>query len=223
LTYRLPSSVASFVAVRTEAGRQVEGTVAVANALPAGWSESSMLSTSGKTIRHSGYTGTLPGIAAPGAGGPTPAMAIPMHAVPPGAMERRKATMGMGPGGGSASKEWHVIFGGPVLCVNGSALLYDSTQSRPEPPAPTTITGLRANMGNELSAWRQVDRRVELLIFVGDPALPRARVRLSDLLRHGERPLNLSCDENQLVRVELRDPNGVLATGSDELELAIRW
>ena len=39
LGYGLASSETAFVAVRTEAGRVVEGRVAVANALPAGWSE----------------------------------------------------------------------------------------------------------------------------------------------------------------------------------------
>ena len=39
LGYGLASAETAFLAVRTEAGRVVEGRVAVANALPAGWSE----------------------------------------------------------------------------------------------------------------------------------------------------------------------------------------
>ncbi|HZO90646.1 MAG TPA: VIT and VWA domain-containing protein [Chthonomonadaceae bacterium] len=39
LDYGLVSSETAFLAVRTEAGKPVEGTVAVANALPAGWSD----------------------------------------------------------------------------------------------------------------------------------------------------------------------------------------
>ena len=39
LDYGLASAETAFVAVRSEAGKVVEGRVAVANALPAGWSD----------------------------------------------------------------------------------------------------------------------------------------------------------------------------------------
>ncbi len=222
LSYQLPSSAVSFVAVRTEAGRQVEGTVAVANALPAGWSEPGMLTGTGKVIHHPKGTRALPGIAAPGdvVGGPT--VRIPTHMVPMAAMARHPGSVGMGPAG-SVSQEWQVIFKGNILSERGSLLLYDSTRDLPKPPAPTTITGLRAQMGKDGSAWRSLKPTIEILVFVGDPALPRAKVKLVDLLRHGERPLNLACNENELVRIELRDPDGVFASKSDEVELAIRW
>jgi Ca-activated chloride channel family protein len=144
------------------------------------------------------------------------AYSMPQPAMAPG------MAMGIGPMGGPDPKEWTLLFGGQVVIENGRALLYDSTQNASKPPAPTTITGLRVQPGQDVVNRFQIDGSVEILLYVADPALPRARVRLADLLRHGERPLNLACGENQLVRVELRDSAGMLAGGM-EVVVEIRW
>ncbi len=225
LAYHLPSSAASFVAVRTEAGRQVEETVAVANAFPADWSEPGMRTFGGRGADIPNFARAVSRIATPGGDVAATPIRMSMHAAstaPIAAMAQRAGSMGVGPAG-PAPKEWQVIFEGQILSKNGSILLYDSTQDVQKPPAPTTITGLRAAMNPDGSDGRRLDRKIEILVFVGDPALPRAKVKLVDLLRHGERPLNLACGENDLVRIELRDPRGFFATQSDEVELAIQW
>ena len=165
----------------------------------------------------------LPGILPGGVGVNLSAQAAAPEAysMPQPAMAPAGA-MGIGPMGGPGPKQWTVLFDGPVVIENGGALLYDSTLDASKPPAPTTITGLRLQLGQDGVDRSQIDQSVEVLLYVEDPALPRARVRLSDLLRHGERPLNLACGENQLVRVELRDPAGVLVDGM-EVVLGIRW
>ena len=46
----------------------------------------------------------------------------------------------------------------------------------------------------------------ELLLFVGDMARARARVRLSDLLGGATRPLNITCTDGQVLRLVLLIP-----------------
>jgi len=46
----------------------------------------------------------------------------------------------------------------------------------------------------------------ELLLFVGDMARARARVRLSDLLGGATRPLNITCADGQVLRLVLVVP-----------------
>jgi hypothetical protein len=46
----------------------------------------------------------------------------------------------------------------------------------------------------------------ELLLFVGDMARARARVRLSDLLGGATRPLNITCGDGQVLRLVLVVP-----------------
>ncbi len=222
LAYQLPSSAASFVAVRTEAGQRIDGTVAVANGLPAGWSETFSANFSPRGRVLSMPSGRMRGILPGGPGVNLSVQAAPeAYSMPQPAMAPGMA-MGIGPMGGPGPKEWTVLFDGPVAIENGSALLYDSTSDALKPPAPTTITGLRVQLGQDVADRSQIDASVEILLYVEDPALPRARVRLADLLRHGERPLNLACGENQLVRVELRDPAAMLAGGM-EVVVEIRW
>src|SRR5690606_770990 len=79
LEYGVPSSATAFVAVRTEKGERVAGTVAVANALPAGWSED-FISTGRVRYRARSMRSTL-GVAA----AQMPAMSVmndPMLAMP---------------------------------------------------------------------------------------------------------------------------------------------
>src|SRR5262249_42605528 len=70
LEYGLACSETAFVAVRSERGKPVEGTVAVANALPAGWSQ--------------GFVGGLPPAAG---GGMLFCLAAPMGALDLGSVE----------------------------------------------------------------------------------------------------------------------------------------
>ena len=49
-------------------------------------------------------------------------------------------------------------------------------------------------------------RDLELLLYVGDPVAPRARVRLADLARAGQRPLNVLYRKGDPVRAVLAGP-----------------
>ena len=61
----------------------------------------------------------------------------------------------------------------------------------------------------------------QLLLYVGDLAEPRARVRLRDLLRQGGRPLNLRKQQGDVVHLVLDDPAEIL--GGVELTLLLEW
>jgi Ca-activated chloride channel family protein len=67
-----------------------------------------------------------------------------------------------------------------------------------------------------------IDRDIKLLIYVGDLAMPRATVRIADLVRVGnERPLNLRRRKDDVVRLILRDPNGTWASGAPKFSLSL--
>jgi RNA polymerase sigma factor (sigma-70 family) len=62
----------------------------------------------------------------------------------------------------------------------------------------------------------------ELLLFVGDMARARARVRLSDLLGGATRPLNITCADGQVLRLILLVPGtGTQAPGHLKVTLGI--
>ena len=81
LRYGLACSETAFIAVRTEAGKQVEGTAIVANALPSGWSED--FETAARGIVHAGarnyinFAMAAPMSPPPGPPPPSPAQAPP--------------------------------------------------------------------------------------------------------------------------------------------------
>ena len=90
--------------------------------------------------------------------------------------------------------------------------------------ADKLIKGCQSQVWLDAAAEQAVnDRSIVLLLFVGDPAAPRAKIRLADLLRQGARPLNLLRLAGQPVRILLDDPNAVLTGGSLQLEVTIEW
>lgn len=84
--------------------------------------------------------------------------------------------------------------------------MFDSTQAKDPLPEEATITGIRLRLD---AAVEQAvnDRRIVLLLFVGDLAAPRAKIRLADLLRQGARPVNLLRLAGQPVQRIPDDPN----------------
>lgn len=67
-----------------------------------------------------------------------------------------------------------------------------------------------------------IDSELTLLLFVGDLASPRARVKLVDVLRQGgRRPLNIRRDANQAVRLVLADPSGAWKAGAPAMEIVL--
>jgi hypothetical protein len=70
----------------------------------------------------------------------------------------------------------------------------------------------------------EIEASLSLLIFVDDLSVPRARVRLADLLRQrGERPLNLLKLPGQALRIVLADPTGAWAAAATQCEVALVW
>ncbi|QJW98864.1 VIT and vWA domain-containing protein [Frigoriglobus tundricola] len=67
-----------------------------------------------------------------------------------------------------------------------------------------------------------LDPELTLLLFVGDLAAPRARVKLADVLRQGgRRPLNLRRNVGEPIRLTLEDPSGAWAGGVPVVEIVL--
>lgn len=235
LNYGLASAETAFVAVRSEAGRPIEGTVPVANALPAGWSD--------HFLNPSGYGILASGMAAPAGAPPPPPTLLAMHspqldpaAASPSNMRSRTggisnffkkgAPVSAGApqpaaGRGPTSMEVRLFAGVPDL-HNGEAVLFDSSQDSGSLPEQATISRLTIRFPSGAPA--NLDPDLTLLLFAGDLIEPRARVRLADLVRQGgARPLNVLKQQGQVVRITLRDPAGAWAQSAPALEIVLEW
>ena len=212
LRYGIACSETGFIAVREEAGEKVEATAVIASALPSGWSEDFVMRGAGLASGTMGapasamFAALKQGAAAPPAG-PQMTQAIRSGAVAEGAAPSKLASK--------------VIFSGRLAFSGGEAVLFDSSEGD-ELPDQATLSQVRARIDGERP--RSLDRGLELLIYVGDRAMPRARVRLSDLMRGGgKRPLNLRRRGGELVRVVLRDPNGAWASEAPPITVDVAW
>ncbi|HOG46285.1 MAG TPA: VIT and VWA domain-containing protein [Anaerolineae bacterium] len=221
LDYGLASSETAFVAVRQERGQPVEGTVAVANALPRGWSDS--------FLSPAGYTGSVP-LAAP----PAPMGFLDASASMSGASFLRAS----GTSGGGRRRATHIVsdqqaaprgpqgatvFLGTPVSAGGKAMLFDSSRPEDARTLPEgTLSRLALRFTGGAPAADSLDAGLALLIYVDDMAAPRARVRLADLVRQGgERPLNIAREAGQRVKVVLVDPAGAWAGAAPAIEVAI--
>jgi Ca-activated chloride channel family protein len=236
LNYGIACSETAFVAVRKEAGQVIAGSVAVANALPSGWSDAFVMYNLGSAS----VSGAMP----------LPAMA----AMPsPAPARRARHTGSSGSVFGSLKKFFAsssddvddlslyesapaasmdeivssapedqsiVLFSGTPQVTNSEAVLFDSTQQPTRLPERGTITTLTVQFTDGAPA--NLDASLSLLLFVDDLSTPRARVRLADLLRQGgTRPVNLLKQRGQVVRLLLSDPNGAWANGAPKLTVAL--
>jgi hypothetical protein len=93
-----------------------------------------------------------------------------------------------------------VVFSGRAAFDGAQAILFDSTKTSDLLAEKGRITGI-ALRGVEIGQGS--GRGASLLIYVGDLAQPRARVRIADLMRQGERPLNLAWEPDNVVRIVL--------------------
>ena len=119
-----------------------------------------------------------------------------------------------------------VLFSGVPPFVDGEALLFDSAagQDAGRLPDRGTIVRLEVRFPDGTPQPGSLDPGLCLLLFVDDLAVPRARVRLADLVRQrGERPLNLSRAPGQELRLVLADPSGAWRQGGQRLEVALTW
>jgi hypothetical protein len=195
----------------------VEGRVAVANALPAGWSD--------EFLMPPGYVGYAGADLRLLCASPAPALAK---------LNRRGLFIGGGAapamGGAAVPHEEGrapsptVIFSGVPTLTGSEAILFDSARDRGVLPEEVTLARLVVRFLDGTPDPRGLDSGLELRLFVDDPTAPRARVRLADLVRRrGERPLNLRVGPGQAVRIVLADPAGAWARGAPRIEVALGW
>ena len=231
LNYGLASSETGFVASRMENGLRSQETVFVANALPAGWSEEFVSPLRGAA------TVTPPGAATPQPYSMSMPSAMPMP--PQSSLNFRSASpqempaifdsMYFGRGGSQEAngrdetRSQTVLFSGVPAFAGERAVLFDSRFQQDRIPQAVTISGIRVRFTGGVSQPARFDPRLSLVIYVGDLAVPRAKVRLADLMRQGERPLNLLRSSGEIVRFVLEDMSGAFALKPLPIELIVKW
>jgi Ca-activated chloride channel family protein len=216
LRYGLASMETAFVAIRTEAGRPVDKKVVIANALPAGWSEEFDALMGGVAFKAM--------LSAPrggsGAFGVSMARSVALRSRSLAGFGTPETEMDELP-----TREPTVLFSGIPQFSGAQAILFDSsrTQDAKKLPDHMVIDQLRVRF-SDASQVSTLDPGLCILIFVDDPASPRARVRLVDVIRQGgERPLNLLKQSGQMMRLILLDTAGSWTHGGPELEVALGW
>jgi Ca-activated chloride channel homolog len=236
LDYGLACSETAFVAVRLERGKPIEGAASVPNALPSGWTNQ--------------FLSGAPPMQAMGAPPPA-AKAMPSAAMPlrastladladsldlPSFLRRSPHRAMVGPAGGKRaqpameqaeqSARFCVVFKGVPVLAQGRAVLFDSAQAKDGGglPGQVILTGVKAQLPGRAAGAPVLDTGLCVLIFVGDLAVPKARVRLADLVRaRGSRPLNVARAKGEVVQVVLEDMNGAWSTGALELLIELSW
>jgi Ca-activated chloride channel homolog len=226
LDYGLASSETAFVAERSEAGRVVEGTVAVANALPSGWSGRFLAGGGGMMFAACMAPPAPASASSLMAGDPADLSSPPI----PSASYRGKARGFFKAGGGAASpprpKEpaLTAVYNGAPSLSGGEAILFEGGKGPGTMPEEATIHRLAVLFPEGTPDPHKLDPGLALWIFVDDLTAPRAKVKLADLVRQrGVRPLNLRKGPGQAVRIVLVDPSGAWAAGAPRIEVALGW
>lgn len=223
LRYGLASSETAFVATRTEAGQRVQAQVTVANALPAGWSEQFL---SGGPMMTRSMGPALMAAMPMSAPAPKLHMASMLRSSRSSPVDEGTHEVGVflpevTPAPPSARQSTKgpsaVVFRGKV---QGEALLYPTSEVQSIPEG-ITITGIALHPLVPSTALP--DRDLALQLFIGDLASPRARIRIQDLLRQGQRPLNLRREAGQPLQIRLVDPNGWLQNHPLTFDLILFW
>jgi Ca-activated chloride channel family protein len=241
LYYGLACSETAFVAVRSEKGKPVGETVVVANALPSGWSESFLsrgLGGMGQMLCCLSDPAPAAGIASVDSylmelddntvqRALSPSMAPPpLPSAPPMARAMRASSVFAGapamPEPVQAPAE--PLFLGVPHFKGKEAVLFDS--ARPGDanrlPDTTTLVRLQVDFPSGRPDAARLDAGLALLLYVDDLAVPRARVRLADLLQQGGvRPLNIRRRSGERVRLVLADPAGAWAAMAPALEVTL--
>ncbi|MBI3989468.1 MAG: VWA domain-containing protein [candidate division NC10 bacterium] len=202
LHYGLACSETAFVAVRLEAGKLVEERVLVANALPSGWSESFITSR-----MHVAFLASPP---------PPPLDMMARRSTRQARFLREQVA--------EPVPTSTVLFSGIPQFENGQATLFDSSWGATTLPEGAILSHLTIRFPGGAPDPKRLDPGLSLLIFVDDLVVPRARVRLADLVRQGgERPLNLVREPGQVVQIVLVDPAGAWATSAPQIEVELAW
>jgi Ca-activated chloride channel family protein len=220
LEYGLASAETAFVAVRTEAGKPVEGTVPVANALPLGWADHFLASPA--MMKSALGTGAQFRLAAPDQDLPAFLRGRPRGF---GRRDQLASIAVFAPKTGEAPKPT-VVFSGIPFFLGGEAVLFDSSRAEDagKVAEPATIRLIEVRFPDGEPERSALDPGLALVVFVGDLASPRARMSLGDLLRRrGQRPLNISKAKGDIVRIVLVDPQGAWKDGAPRIEVGLAW
>jgi Ca-activated chloride channel family protein len=224
LLYGLASSETAFVAVRSEAGRPIEGTVVVSNALPSGWSSEFV---------GGGYASASLGLMSMSVGASAPPMAFSrgMLQADSWSADEDSPALELAKGGSHSNKARRrktrpldaTLFQGTPAFQQGEALLFETSDDATI-PEEVTLTNLRFEFLDGAPTVDNLDPALQILLFVDDLASPRARMSVADLLRQGgERPLNIRRKPGQRVRVVLTDINGGWTQTAPRIGVSLRW
>ncbi len=239
LAASVPSSETAFVAVRTEAGKPVTETRIVANALPAGWSDG--FASRGIKLASTGLL--CAGLSAPpfaaaeacesvdsmlvefddldddeDATVPAPMAKQKAAPLPPASVNVEKLLRASSPTGwGLQSHDVRIsVKAGQHSTGDGAVLLGSASGGAGQ------FTFLSVAFADKAITADTLDPELTLLLFVGDLATPRARVKLVDVLRAGgRRPLNIRRDANLAVRLVVEDPADAWKGGIPALEVVL--
>ena len=199
LRYGVACAETAFVATRTEAGKKIEGTVPVANALPAGWSDS-FVSSPAPMQAPDGRKLFMKLDAAVGAGAPPSASTT--------ANEEKTKQVSAG------SSE---IYTGTPAFSGKESILVDLSTKLTGLPMQASLSGIAAEYSGD-----PLPRELQLLLYLSDDLVtPRARMNLAELVAQGKRPLNISYRKGQLLKVVLLDPSGKGVKGT--LRITLSW
>ena len=245
LAYKVLSAETAFVAVRSEAGHPVEEQVIIPNALPYGWSESFL--PKGAGYRHYPMKKGL--AAGPGISSsrgftlewvgensdvimqPDGTMKMECRRLPGNDSDadtfRGMTGIRTTPGNqnaipGSGSPAGYSLYSGSPVFTGGVAVLFDSIRPGEATKIPEIVVLKKLEWimqdGNTRSATG-----LYLLLYLDDPAVPRIKVFLRDLLRHqNSRPLNIQRTHGELVKIVLVDPEGEWGAQAPVVELVVR-
>jgi len=236
--YGLACSETAFVAVRKEAGQVIEGSVVVPNALSAGWSDDFELQPPVMARL------APPRVSAERAYSPSRELLLCQRDVgspDEPSFAARELSLDMfamdsiaysgGPDFQLADEDELPVSNRTVMFSgkpqgSGEIILFDSARDRDgrQVHETGTINRLIISFAGGAPAAESVGTDLCLLVFVGDLATARAKVKLVDLVRQGgARPLNLSRKRGETLRLALVDPAGVWSEGAPHIEVALEW
>ena len=201
LRYGVACAETAFVATRTEAGKKIEGTVPVANALPAGWSDD-FLSSPAPAPAYAAKGRKLFMQLDGGVGAGAPPSASTM------ANEEKTRQISAG------SAE---IYSGTPAFSGKESILVDLSTKLSGLPMQASLSGITAEYAGD-----PLPQELQLLLYLSDDLVtPRARMNLAELAAQGKRPLNISYRRGQLLKVVLLDPSGKGVKGT--LRITLSW
>ena len=236
LRYGILCAETAFIATRKEAGVPVAVSVLTANAIPSGWVEEGaagidwMMAAPAAAV--AGGYGRARVQRAPTGGAAYAAPPSPSPASPRSflrgfgsSLNARKQRSSPMQGAAayevteSASQQSSApLFEGIPMFADGTAqaVLYDSV-AEGSVVLPDNVTFMRLEIQFPAGALDAagLGAGLSLLLYVEDLTAPRARVRISDLLRQGGvRPLNLLRGAGQRIYLVLSDEEGVWENGN---------